>query len=69
VRQLDLFSPDQETLRHGHRLIERLELPEAIELFKGLFGLYSSGWVSCALGVYGRFQVKADWSFSVLAEW
>ncbi|MEN8165251.1 MAG: hypothetical protein ABFS37_14065, partial [Acidobacteriota bacterium] len=25
MRQLDLFSPDQDEFRHGYRLIERLE--------------------------------------------
>ena len=36
MRQLDLFSPDQETFRHGYRLIERLQITEAIEVFEGL---------------------------------
>ena len=36
MRQLDLFSPDQETFRHGYRLIECLQVGEAIEVFEGL---------------------------------
>ena len=58
MRQLDLFSPDQETFRHGYRLIERLQITEAIEVFEGLGKRYDdvADVIDDAVGVCRRWM-------------